>query len=202
MTIKLNSLSRWAVLRAKEALGFDGPDDVERLVRLNLNCQSPTDVWISRRDGEISFLCFAPAGLETIEFYIDGAFSLLFDDERGEVQYNCAEFEPSHFEIDDPVIFTKIAERRDRNPAMEEMLYRAQVNVERRLAQQADEYQMALAAMERRLAEHARTDDQGTTAGASSAPVSAQGTGGEGPGEIGGGVAGGEQAGGSGDGAS
>lgn len=198
MVVKLNSLSRWLVLAADKAIVFDGSDIAERRVRIDFNLEAATSFFIVDRDGVESFLCSLPAGQETIEFSAAGTFSVYAEAGSGAVHYISADLEPTFSEVVDPVIFTKIANRRHRNPELEEMMFRMNQNLERRLAQQADEFE---AALERRRLEEENgrspetvvSNAPGTVAGAGGAEVPAQGAAGEEPGETAPSPNGGEQ---------
>ncbi len=144
MTIRLNSLSRWKDLEAGAAIMFDDPaTENERRIRLHFNLAAATPFYIEDANGP-RFLTVVPAGLETVEFGAVGSFAIFPQEGAREVQYQTAEDEPTYATVVDPVIFTKIANRRHRNPEMEEVMFRMQQNMERRLAQQADEIEQAL----------------------------------------------------------
>ena len=196
MTVKLNSLSRWTRLDGSEAIAFDADGAAERRVRLDFNLEGVTTLFIGDDDGE-SFLCTIGPGLETVEFNVAGAFKVYAEKGSGTVHYLATGQEPVATEVPDPVIFTRIATRRQRNPELEEMMYRMQANIERRMASQADEL---AAYYERRLTESenaraAQTDDAGTSPPAGGTEVPAQGAAGEKSGEASGAAAGSEQAG-------
>lgn len=144
MTIRLNSLSRWRDLEAGTAVVFDkASGDDERLIRLNLNLGGETAFFIEGEDGP-RFLAVAGPGLETLEFSAAGKVAVYAEENAAPVQYQTAEIEPTYSEVVDAVIFTKIANRCHRNPELEEVMYRMQMNMERRLAQQAGELEAAL----------------------------------------------------------
>jgi len=189
MVVKLNSLSRWSALAPVQAIVFAGSDIAERRVRIDFNLEAATSFFIVDGDGVESFLCALPAGQETIEFSAPGTFSVYAEQGSGAVHYISADLEPTFSEVVDPVVFTKIANRRHRNPELEEMMFRMNQNLERRLAQQADEFEAALERrrMEEengRSAETVVSDAPGTVAGAGGAQVPAQGTAGEEPSET------------------
>lgn len=173
MTIKLYSLARWSRLNPRSAVVFDGLEDHERRVRIELNVEAETRFYIEDTQGNVMFLCTVPPGIETVEFNTSGTFSLFPAEGSGEVYYQSADLEPTHIEIVDPETFTTIAERRQRNPELEEILYRTQLNMERRLAQQAAEMELMMQRMERTRADD---HDQGTAAGTGGTEVSGQGT--------------------------
>lgn len=144
MTIKLNSLARWHDLEPKQAILFSkGSTGSERRIRLNVNTAAQTAFYVENDEGP-RFLCVAGPGLETIEFAVSGTVAVFADEGSGPVQYQTSEIEPTHAEVVDAAIFTKIATRRPRNPELEEMMYRMQMNIERRLAQQTGEMEAAL----------------------------------------------------------
>lgn len=184
MALKLNSLARWSVLMPGEGIIFNGSDDGERRVRVNFNCERPTVLYIVIMNVE-RFLVALPAGLETVEFNVRGNFRIVADKEAGEVHFQSADLEPTFSENVDPVIFTRIANRRHRNPELEEIMWRMQANMERRLAQQADEIESAFE-RRRKEFEDARAaeaaNNQGSPAQAAGAEVPAQGAAGEGGG--------------------
>lgn len=150
MVVKLNSLARWAYLDPKEAIAFEGNKDSERLIRLHLNLEAVTSFYIQDDERGTNFLCTMQPGMDVLEFYCGGDFRVFAEEGSGVVHYQSADLEPTFSEVVDPVIFTKIANRRERNKELEELMYVAQANIERRFAQQAGELQ---AAFERKVKE-------------------------------------------------
>jgi hypothetical protein len=144
MTIKLNSLARWQMLAPGGAIELAHTSDSGRRVRLHVNCAAPTTFYVEDADGP-RLLAAVPAGLETIEFSAAGNFAVFAGEGSGEVHYQTAEGEPTFARVVDPVIFTKLAQRRHRNPEIEEVMMRMQANMERRFALQANEIALALA---------------------------------------------------------
>lgn len=141
MTIKLNSVDRWHPAREK-VLTFEG--DGARRIRLHVNSPGLTLAWLVQAEGEVQFLARAE-GYEIIEFHAEDTVKVNLD--GNDVWWMCAEVEPTFVEVIDPVIFTKIANRRHRNPELEEIMFRMEQNMQRRLEQQAGEIE---AAFERR----------------------------------------------------
>lgn len=168
MTMKLNSLARWTKLAPDTGVVFAGKERAERRVRLNLNLEAVTTLMIGIGKEE-QFLCTAGPGLETIEFCVAGTFKVYAEKGSGIVMYQSADLEPTHTEVIDPVIFTRIAQRRHRNPELEEIMYRMQSNMDRRLAQQADENAALLALRMKELENAAKTNP-------APAPISAGGS--------------------------
>lgn len=148
-TIKLNAVDRWK--RADgNLLTFEGVG--ARRIRLHVNSPGVTLAWLVHGEGDLQFLGRVE-GFQTIEFYAAGTVNISLD--GADVWWSSAEVEPTHVEVIDPVIFTKIANRRHRNPELEEMMFRMQQNMERRLAQQAGEIEAAFE-RRRREVEHGR----------------------------------------------
>ncbi|THF60017.1 hypothetical protein [Ollibium composti] len=186
MTIKMDSVVRWTLLNSGEVINFDKPGgDGERRVRLNLLLENKTRLYLENGDGP-RLLAVAGPGRETIEYSIAGVHAVYPEPDVGEVYYQSAETEPAYAEVVDPVIFTKIAQRRHRNPELEEMMFLMNQNMERRLAQQSAEieaaYQRRRAEEEAaRAAETVVTDTTGAPASAGSGEVSAPVAGEPGP---------------------
>lgn len=202
MTIKLNSLDRWALLPSEKSLVLSGkPGGGERRVRISFNVAEFTRAYVATPDGEERLLAVLRPGLETVEFIAPGVLHVRTDAEaEAEVWVCTAETEPTYVEIIDPVIFTRIANRRHRNPELEEMMYRMQMNMERRLAQQAGEIEAALERRRKeeehgRPAEIVKTGAPGAAARSGGAEVRAQEPVASEPGEAAGGADGGEQSG-------
>lgn len=152
MTIKLNSIERWQVLLQGDSIRFASDTETVRRVRIDFNCAAPTVLYFEDADGP-RLLAALPAGLETVEFNAGGDFVVMPDEGHGEVHFITSEAETSTVEDVDPVIYTKLAQRRHRNPELEAMMHMVQTNMERRLAAQAQETANALAAMEVRNAQ-------------------------------------------------
>ncbi|MDN2583397.1 hypothetical protein [Aquibium sp. ELW1220] len=158
MTIKLNDLNRWCWLDAQKALVLEGTR--ERRVRLHFNPEEPTRVYLLQPEEQRFLACVMPGDVRTVEFSAAGTLRIVVDVRNtGGVWMHTSETEPTFFEVPDPVIFTELAQRRHRNPELEEMMYRMQLNVERRLAQQAEEHAAHLAAI-KRMSDHGRPAEQ------------------------------------------
>jgi hypothetical protein len=173
MVMKLNSLARWAVLPAGSAIVFEGRADAEKRVRLSLNLEAVTSFFIRDKSGH-RFLCTCGPGLEVIEFSVAGSFDVFPEEKAGIVQYHCAAHEEAFTVVDDPKIFTKIASRRSRNPEMEEIMYRMNANMERRLAMQTSEMEAAFAARMRSIENERAPVDTRAAADTGKAPQSAK----------------------------
>lgn len=128
--IRLGNLGRWVALPRGSKITFPGQD--VRRVRLTVNSPGIAKLYIIDEDGELHFLA-APDRLEEVEFSWAGDLVLTTDAE--DVSFLTAENEPEHIVIEDPEVFTEIAQRAARNPELERIMYMAQRNMERRLQQ-------------------------------------------------------------------
>ena len=178
MVVKLNSIARWIDLDPKKGISFDGDPAADRLYRIDLNCEAVTTFYVVQGKNERLLVTLQP-GVETVEFYMAGDFTIMSDAPEGGVLFWAADYEPAFVEVIDPEIFTKIATRQARNPELEEMMYRAQLNMERRFAAQQDEIEaMRLRAQE---LENAVNTVKAKPAEPDPKPLSGQGEGGDGP---------------------
>lgn len=145
MTLKLGSLARWKPFPL-DALNLDGREHGERRIRLNINAEAEVAIYrVFRALDDQQLVAVLAPGVHTVEFSAQGKVSLIAVRPDGaQVWFQTADEEPTYVEVIDPVIFTRIANRRHRNPELEEMMYRMQANVERRLAAQAEEFEQAL----------------------------------------------------------
>lgn len=151
MTIKLNSLDRWQRLEEGKAIGFAGAES--RRVRLHVNCLNETALYLTPEKGNPRLLTVVGAGLNTVEFAAGGNFVVWADEkEAGELWFQTAEHEPTHFENLEPVIFTKIIQRRKRNTDLELMMFRAGQNAAAREAAMQREFTAQLDAIKASIA--------------------------------------------------
>lgn len=148
-SIKLNSLSRWNRLAADGAVMFDGP---ERRIRLFVNVETETAFFYQTAETEADcLLAVVSPGVCAIEFYAGGKLAVLAVPASADAQvwYQTAESEPTHIKVVDPVVFTKIAQRRERNPELERMFGLMVRNQRQREAQMNAEFERRLGAIER-----------------------------------------------------
>lgn len=131
---RINNFSKWAKL--EEGTRIDFANDKPRIVRLDVNAPDPMKLYILNQDDEAFFLARI-VGRDVVEFHVTEAFSLTA--EGGEVNLYSVDGDDISFRILDRVSFTKIVERRRRNPELEEMMFMMNKNMDRRLTQQADE---------------------------------------------------------------
>lgn len=190
MTIKLDSLSRWAALPQGDVLTLAGTV-AERRIRLQVNSPGAARLFVVNADGEEVFLA-APVGRETVEFSAGGDVRITTADD--DVFVYTAELEPTSAVIPDPVVFTKIAQRRARNPEMEQMMFLMNQNMDRRLAAQAAEHAEMMAAFKEGLAnasgvhvgetaEHQEPDEETPASADSAVPAGVEGSAPDGAGQ-------------------
>jgi hypothetical protein len=136
-----------------QVLTFENPEP--RRVRLEVNSSAETALFYCPADGEVQFLALVH-GRDTLEFYVDGAFAVTVESDSNPVNIYTSDGDDISIEIPDAVILTKIAERRRRNPEMEQMALLMQRNMDRRIAQQHAEFERLLAARDARASKDER----------------------------------------------
>lgn len=144
---RMFNINKWSVLSEGNAANFNNPRS--RVVRLEVN--SPGEVYLYLRQEawhpdqpqEIaephSYFLARVVGRDVLEFHTTGAFQLIA--EGGSCCIYTVDGEDVSFEVLDPVVFTKIAQRRRRSPELEHIAHLMQRNMERRLAEQTIELQ-------------------------------------------------------------
>lgn len=137
---RLFNVSKWSRLCEGGSLKFGASRP--RAVRLEVNAPRAVGIYLfDAESGEALFLARVE-GRDTVEFHTGGAFTLVSD---GEVFVYTAGMEHIHHVAVDPVIFTRITERRQVNPEIAAIQRLMQINIERRLAEQRNEFNAALA---------------------------------------------------------
>ncbi|MGB3645285.1 MAG: hypothetical protein WBA15_12475 [Mesorhizobium sp.] len=140
--IKLDSLSRWRALEAGSVLTLPG-GKVERRIRLQVNSPGRAALYVVGDGGEMSFLA-APDGRDVVEFSAAGDVRLTTTAQ--DVFCHVAELEPTSFVVEDAETYTKVMQRRSRNPELEQMMFLMNLNMDRRLAAQAAQFEERLKA--------------------------------------------------------
>lgn len=130
MVVRIHNVSKWKKLQPGEVLELAGQD--ERRVRIELNCPAPTRLDLIQSDGKPVFLAVVQ-GLETVEFKAGATVQLVATSED-EVWYFTSDGERVAAKNVQAKSFTKIAQRRTRNPELERMMFKMQQNMERRFA--------------------------------------------------------------------
>lgn len=140
---RLFNVTKWRRLCEGQTITF--PNARPRVVRIEVNAPRAVGLYLFDADtGEAVFLARVEAR-DTVEFTVGGNFSLVSD---GEVYLYTADGEVVHFESVDPVIFTRIVERRALNPEIVAIQRAMNINIERRLAAQRDEFNEAIRRMQ------------------------------------------------------
>lgn len=138
---RIFNVNKWTTLPEGSAIEY--PSTKPRVVRLEVNAPSPVSLFVvsDGEDPEASFLARVE-GRDTVEFHVTGKFSLTC--EGGFCNVYTIDGDRWAFVDLAPIVFTRIAERRRRNPELERMMLIAQHNMERRLEQQAEEFRRML----------------------------------------------------------
>ena len=138
---RMYNLEKWMRLTESSRLEFSNPKP--RTVRFEVNAPGERALYVADDlTGECRFLALT-MGCDVIEFSANGAFSLLADDPAGgqdvETWVFTADGADVSIVLEAPESFTKIVERRRRNPELEAVMAVMQRNLERRFAQQSVE---------------------------------------------------------------
>lgn len=134
------NLESWNTLEEGKALKFEG--NRPRRVNLAVNAPGETLLYVDYGTGP-TFLARV-IGRDDLEFAVPGAFTLFADETSCRV-FSVDGDNPAVV-VPEAVTFTKIAERRPRNPELEQMQYLMMQNMEKRLAQQRVELDAIFAA--------------------------------------------------------
>lgn len=187
MNQRVHNLAKWLFIEEGQALSF--PKEKRRTVILDVNCPDEVSFYIVQdldavranpekvtdeaagrmrtsgahpppsagEERTISFLGIAK-GRDRFEFAVDGAFDLVA--EGGAAYVYTADGQSIATKVVAPVIFTRIANRRQRNPHLELMQYQMRVNQERLVAKLEVEQSRRIQALEKKLEEYAPQRDQ------------------------------------------
>lgn len=147
---RMFNLSKWRVVTEGEMIRFESSHP--RTVRLEVNSPDRAKLLLHEEERDPCFLAVVN-GRDAIEFSADGTFEITVT--GSDVYFYTAEGDDWSVEPVDGRTFTRIVERRSRNPEMELMMHMAMTNMERRLDQQAAE-------LERRFERRAATGHDGT----------------------------------------
>lgn len=139
MVIKLHNTDKWELLETGKVLAFKG--NVPRLVRVEFNCVAPTR--IDLKEAERGTFLAVVQGHEVIEFTCSGDAELIATSDD-EVWFHTDYGDGLAFESF-AESFTKLANRRVRNPDLELMMFKAEQRINARLAE-LDKERAALAA--------------------------------------------------------
>jgi len=128
--LNLNEISKFVLVAAGTGLALDS--DKRRVVRLELNTSEPCQLRLQTGADDIRFLANVE-GYQELTFVAPGPVTI-WPDCEGEVWWWSPEMESHHVEVPDAETFTRIANRRERNPELERMMAKMQANAERRMA--------------------------------------------------------------------
>lgn len=139
---RMYNLEKWMRLPQGSRLEFSNARP--RTVRFEVNAPGERALYVvDELSGECRFLALT-MGRDVIEFSANGAFSLLADDPAGgedvETWIFTADGADVSIVLEAPESFTRIVERRRRNPELEHVMALTMANMERRFAQQAGEF--------------------------------------------------------------
>lgn len=138
------NVDKWFNLEQGKQIEF--PSTRPRRIRLEVNSPGHCQLYAVQEDGDLVFLALF-SGRDTIEFVTEGKVGLLAD--GADCWLYTADGDDVSSIVEAPVSFTRVMQRRQRNPELERIAAEMRFNTERRLEKQADE----LAALfERRLA--------------------------------------------------
>lgn len=126
---KLHELSRYVAVTDK---GVKFPQDEFRKIRLEVLAEKETSLYIKDGKDEPAYIGTF-RGFDIVEFHVKGP-TLLQADGPG-VKVFTTEFQSDVIEIPDAVSFTRVVERRERNPELEKMQAVMEQNMARRLRQ-------------------------------------------------------------------
>lgn len=161
---KMYNLSKWSKLEEGEIMTFS--DTRQRTVRLEVNSGSEVQLFLGYEGQDMEFFALVK-GRDVIEFSAEDAFSITAD--GGPVAIYTADGDDWSVAAVDPLSFTRIVERRIRNPDMDRMMFEMQINMEKRFAQQNADFELRLnheRRLARRDAERAKAEAANTGADA------------------------------------
>lgn len=131
---RIFNVDKWVVIEPGQVLEY--PSERPRQVRVEVNSSDVGNLYLINAEGE-AFHLARICGRDTVEFISPGKFSLSVADNP--ISVYTVDGTSGHVTVEAPQSFTTIVERRRRSPEIEAMMRMMQNNVERRLAQQAEE---------------------------------------------------------------
>lgn len=160
------NLDKWQKIGEGEVITFT--DTRPRTVRVEVNAPDDTGIFIFEGDSKDGQFLARVCGRDVLEFSPNDKFALVAD---GECYIYTADGQNWAMAPVDDMSFTRIVERKQRNPELERMMYEMQYNLEKRLAKQAEDFELKLA-RDRRLARR-DADEQARAAEAARAGADA-----------------------------
>lgn len=135
--LRVQSIKSWRRLEDGATHNFDENAEPRR-VRLELNAAGTANLYLLDGDGSAFFLGLI-TGRETIEFAMPGGTGGLMV-EGADVWFLTVDGDDTSFISADPTSFTKLVERKARNPEVEMMNALMQQNMKTMLETQANEF--------------------------------------------------------------
>lgn len=134
---KIGNVTKWRPLEADGSSAVMFPGE-ERVVRIEVTSGEPAKLFIEYESVDDDdkpvmreqFLARIE-GFDRLEFTVPGDFKLYV--EGSDIMYNCVDGDLVYNVVVAPVIFTRIANRKARNPNLEMMEYNMRLNLERRM---------------------------------------------------------------------
>lgn len=146
MTQRIHSLSKWQSLDEGKAVDF--VLDKARTVVLEVNAPQEVALYVQEKECRPQFLALVK-GRERVEFGVERAFKIIAD--GGPVWLYTFDGQETGFVVESPYIFTRIADRKQRNPHQELVEYQMRENIRRMGEQLARESERRLAEVEAKL---------------------------------------------------
>ena len=174
---RLTNVDKWFVLEQGKTLNFENV--APRKIRLDVNAEAAARLYYVDTEGQITFLA-AVQGRDVVEFYNHGEFGVTA--EGADVWLYTIDGEDISFSIPEAETFTKLVERRTRNPEVEMMQYMMKANMQAMMDAQRGEMARLLdqrdAAARASAAQPAPASDGGAV-GAESEPAKSAGADGQ-----------------------
>ena len=132
---RLYNIKKWTHVKAGGAMNF--AEERERKIRLDVNSAGQAALFYVDGDGEATLLGLVN-GRDVLEFQTHGgAFSIAIED--ADCWVFTIDGEDVSFQLPEAVTFTRLVERRQRNPEVEMMQYMMNRNTQILLESQRDE---------------------------------------------------------------
>lgn len=129
---RILSLYDWGLLEPGKGVFIRSTVEGLRSVRLRVNAPSPAVLYVKQADIPDAMFLARVEGLDEIQFNLEGDYELVAV--GGEVWLDTLDGSSAHVEPVETASFTRIVERRARNPELEIMERRMAENMERRMA--------------------------------------------------------------------
>lgn len=131
---RIFNVEQWVVIEPGQVLEF--PAERPRLVRMEVNAAVESQLYLLNEKQEAFFLALVK-GRDTIEFLSTGAFSISVAE--GACSVYTVDGSSNYHTVEAPKSFTRIVERRRRNPELEIIAAQMAANMKRMLEQQSNE---------------------------------------------------------------